>query len=216
MFARSDRAEISLPIGLHVRNPIPSVCTMPTLGVGPIGERIARNVAELRARRGMSLRELSVCLGVLGRPILPSGIMKIEDGTRRVDADDLVALALALDVSPNRLLLPGSADTAQGVELTPKVASPTEDAAWRWAVGEYALFPLDAPTLAADVIRFMSENRPHVSSDLHHLEAEIAEHRDVLAPIAAAVREAQAAGVRLSVIMDFLRLTDALDPAEES
>ncbi|WP_199564903.1 helix-turn-helix domain-containing protein [Spongiactinospora rosea] len=183
---------------------------------GPTGLRVAANIKALRDARGISVRALSARVTELGRPILASGIHKIEQGQRRVDSDELVALALALDVSPNRLLLPGTAGTAAGVELTPEVSSPTEDAAWRWATGEYCLFPLDAPTPAADVIRFMAENRPHVTSDLHRLEAAIAEHREVLAPIAAAVREAQAAGVRLRTVLDYLRLSDALDPAEES
>lgn len=47
-------------------------------------------------------------MGVLGRPMQPSGLSKIEH-CRRVDADHLLALALALDVTPNRRRLPGAA-----------------------------------------------------------------------------------------------------------
>lgn len=51
------------------------------------------------------MRELSRRLSKLGRPILPSGITKIEQGQRRIDVDDLMALAVALEVTPTRLLL---------------------------------------------------------------------------------------------------------------
>src|SRR3954454_23683106 len=55
----------------------------------------------------MSLTQLSEAMtDIAGRPILASGLGKIESGERRVDVDDLVALAVALDVSPVRLLLP--------------------------------------------------------------------------------------------------------------
>jgi transcriptional regulator with XRE-family HTH domain len=50
------------------------------------------------------VQELSERLAALGRPILPSGLSKIEQGTRRVDVDDLVALADALETVPSRLL----------------------------------------------------------------------------------------------------------------
>ncbi|MEV0616170.1 helix-turn-helix transcriptional regulator [Nonomuraea sp. NPDC050404] len=189
---------------------------MPAPQQGPIGKRIARNVAELRAARGLSLREMSERMGKLGRPTLSTGIMKIEDGTRRVDVDDLVALALALDVTPNRLLLPPEAGTDKGVDLTPAVTAPTEDAAWRWAVGEYALFPLDAPTPAADVVKFMAANRPHASTNLSVLEQEIAAHLKDLKPVARAARAAEQAGVPFRVLLDYLRLTDALNSTDDN
>jgi transcriptional regulator with XRE-family HTH domain len=72
--------------------------------VGPVGERVAENVKRLRGREHVSVRELSKRLQAAGRPILPSGITKLEQGVRRVDVDDLVALADALGVSPLRLM----------------------------------------------------------------------------------------------------------------
>ena len=50
----------------------------------------------------MSLRDCRPHSREVGRPILPSGIIKIEKGTRQVD--DLAALALTLGVAPNRLM----------------------------------------------------------------------------------------------------------------
>lgn len=74
-----------------------------TTRLGSVGQRVAKEVARLRGRT--TVRELSARLAKLGRPILPSGITKIEQGKRRVDVDDLVALAVALQVTPTRLLL---------------------------------------------------------------------------------------------------------------
>jgi transcriptional regulator with XRE-family HTH domain len=71
-----------------------------------LGDIAARNVRALRDRRRLTVRELSQRLGDLGRPILPSGITKIEQGGRRIDVDDLAALAVALNTSPAFLLSP--------------------------------------------------------------------------------------------------------------
>ena len=200
---------------LRVRQTLAIVPTVGTIQEpGPTGLRVAANVKALREARGISVRGLAARMAELGRPLLPSGVGKIEQGQRRVDADELVALALALDVAPNRLLLPAGAGTADGVELTPEVTIATEDAAWRWACGEYQPFPLDAPTPVADVVRFMAASRPHAAGNLVTLEADIAEHREALAPIARAVRDAEKAGVSLRLVIDYLRLSDALDREE--
>lgn len=98
---------------------------------------VKRNVRELREQRRHTVRSLSALLGKLGRPILPSGITKIEDGSRRVDVGDLVALAVALGVHPNRLLLPVD-DTAEEVALTPAVSA-SRSQSWAWARGDQVL-----------------------------------------------------------------------------
>ncbi len=79
----------------------------------------------------MTVRDLSARMTELGRPLLPSGVTKIEQGQRRVDADELVALAVALGVNPSRLLLPADAGD-RDVALTPTRSVPGW-AAWQWA-----------------------------------------------------------------------------------
>lgn len=80
---------------------------------------------------------MSARLSALGHPVMDTGITKTEKGQRRVDVDDLVAFALALGVTPNRLLMPdverpgGPAEHA----LTP-VAKGRADQLWQWAQGE--------------------------------------------------------------------------------
>lgn len=72
--------------------------------MGPTGELVAKNLHKLRRWNDISLRDLSRSMGKLGRPISASALQKIEAKVRRVDVDDLVALAAALGVSPSSLL----------------------------------------------------------------------------------------------------------------
>lgn len=99
--------------------------------------RVGQAVQELRKSQGLSAQSLSSRLEQLGHRIAQSSISKIEAGKRAVDVDDLVALAVALRTTPNRLLLGGRAGM-ESVALTPKVAT-TGQRAWSWANGEYPL-----------------------------------------------------------------------------
>jgi transcriptional regulator with XRE-family HTH domain len=108
----------------------------------PTSERVARNITRAREAQGFTLRGLSARMSELGRPILASGLLKLEQGGRRIDVDDLVALALALDVSPAQLLL-GPVARDDELELTPGVNA-TGHQAWRWARGEVP-FPPSEP-----------------------------------------------------------------------
>jgi transcriptional regulator with XRE-family HTH domain len=69
-----------------------------------VGHAVAAQIRRLREQKRLSLHDLSERLKTVGRPILPSGLSKIEQGTRRVDVDDLVALATALGTVPSMLL----------------------------------------------------------------------------------------------------------------
>lgn len=72
--------------------------------IGPIGTQVMANVSGLRRARRMTLVELSDRLTRAGRPIPPLGLSRLEAGERRVDVDDLVALAQVFNVSPAELL----------------------------------------------------------------------------------------------------------------
>ncbi len=76
--------------------------------LGPSGEAVRANIRRIRTELGMSLRELESTLAASEHPIAHSGLSKIENGTRRVDVDDLMALSVALGVSPLALLVPAS------------------------------------------------------------------------------------------------------------
>lgn len=110
-------------------------------------------------------------MGELGRPILRTGIAKIENGTRRVDVDDLMALAIALAVTPNRLLLNSPLNHEQ-LDLVPETTW-VDRHAWQWACGENprqipgpkAGWQAQADGLPAlppgRSVDWMTENRPH-------------------------------------------------------
>lgn len=99
--------------------------------MGPTGEAVARNLKRLRG--SLTLRELQQKLRDVGHEISASGLQKIEAGVRRVDVDDLMALAIALGVNPNALLFPWSSDEpleVTGAKLGDLVSM------WDWAEGE--------------------------------------------------------------------------------
>jgi transcriptional regulator with XRE-family HTH domain len=112
---------------------------------GPIGTAVAANIERLRESQNLSYAELSRRLDELGRPIAPLGLTRIRDSQRRVDVDDLVALALALDVSPATLLLPPDAPIggANGnAPVTKGGADYPRRQIWSWLIAEA---PIDAP-----------------------------------------------------------------------
>lgn len=106
---------------------------------GPISGYVVENVRRLRGERKWSLVELSDRMGAAGRPMLASGLHRLEQGSRRIDVDDLVALAIVFDCAPVTLLFPP--DTGGDVQLT---WSQTVEAlvAWDWARG---VRPFDLP-----------------------------------------------------------------------
>lgn len=113
--------------------------------IGPTGKTVARNLKRLRGN--VTLRELQQRLRGVGREISASGIQKIEAGVRRVDVDDLVALAVVLGANPNALLFPKSLDDPVAVTG----ADPADlTRVWQWADG---MAPIDSGVGGDDYIR---------------------------------------------------------------
>jgi hypothetical protein len=102
--------------------------------LGPVGNYVVENFNDLLNDRGLSYAELSALLAKLGRPIPPLGVSRIAKGNRRVDVDDLVAIAIALRVNPSALLLPRHGGMDDVIELTPEVKR-SLSRAWRWMDG---------------------------------------------------------------------------------
>jgi hypothetical protein len=96
----------------------------------------------LREEKRWTLRDLANRLTELGHPIQAAAIRRIENAVepveseknrkpRRVDVQELMALALAFEERPNRLLL--TADEGEDeIHLTPNVSMPAREA-WLWA-----------------------------------------------------------------------------------
>lgn len=74
--------------------------------LGESGEAVRQNIRRLRDAQGISGAQLAATMKRLGRPIPLVGIQRIESGERRVDVDDLMAFAVALNVAPATLLMP--------------------------------------------------------------------------------------------------------------
>lgn len=110
------------------------------------GRTVAANVKRLRAARGMSLRALSEALDGVGRKLSQDAINKIENGAekdtakqiRRVDVDDLIALAAVLRVNPSALMLPLTDDPSEMIEVT-GAGRVGADQAWDWIDGRRPL-----------------------------------------------------------------------------
>lgn len=107
-------------------------------GLDATGEAVRSNIRRIRDEvLRIPVTELSRRLDKLERPIPPLGLRRIEDGTRRVDADDLVAIAVALDVSPVTLLMPSidSVTEDDPVEVT-GLPSAAAKASWLWLTAQ--------------------------------------------------------------------------------
>lgn len=109
-------------------------------GVSDTGKQVAENVKRLRG--GMTYKELTERLAKVGREITVLGLRRIESGERKVDVDDLMALAVVFGVSPLTLLLPeyGSKDITTRITGYPDEMG--SNIAWLWARGDE---PLEVP-----------------------------------------------------------------------
>lgn len=78
----------------------------PIQDIGPIGHNARAVIAKRRKELGKTAVDLSKDTEKFGRKLSPVSIRRIEGGGRRIDLDDLIVLALALDISPVTMLLP--------------------------------------------------------------------------------------------------------------
>lgn len=105
---------------------------------GRTGNAVGTHVRRARERLGIDLAGLAQRLADVNWPIAKSALSRLENGQRRVDVDDLVALSVVLHVSPLELLL-GSGD--QLVTPTAVPDGMLRDELWAWAAGEVELDP---------------------------------------------------------------------------
>lgn len=127
---------------------------------GPTGDRVSSNVKEARRIRGYDLKELSKRLDSLGHPINFNGLSRIENRLRRVDSGDLIALALALDVTPDWLLF-GPDSSSSKVPLT-KAFSTSSRKIWNWATGTEPLLDKTRPEAWRALVRPDSPTMPGI------------------------------------------------------
>lgn len=180
--------------------------------MGPVGQRLTENLVNLRKRNRIKQQDLARLLDTVGRPITSSALSRVEQGERRVDVDDLVALAVALDVTPNHLLLTEDASD-ELVELTPAVTA-TRERAWQWASGDLPLRDTppqrdEAGRLRLGDLAKVEARRPHEPIASMSFEQTI-EHLQVLAEVRRAVRAAEAQGLTRRQVFNGINFLDDL------
>lgn len=67
---------------------------------------LAANIQRIRKAKGLTFAEVSARTEKIGQPIAVLGLRRIERTERRVDFDDLLTLAIALEVPPVDLMVP--------------------------------------------------------------------------------------------------------------
>lgn len=127
--------------------------------LGPVGGYVVANIKLLREERRLAYTELSAELARIGRPIPVLGLSRIERGKRRVDVDDLVAIAIALRVNPSALLLPRRGNATDVAELTPREKH-TLRTLWMWADGDAPLPRTPEGATWQDLADFLTHARP--------------------------------------------------------
>ncbi|MEV8272691.1 helix-turn-helix transcriptional regulator [Microbacterium sp. NPDC077184] len=106
--------------------------------IGPTTRTVGENVRRVREASRLTQAQLATRLAENGHPIPVSSIGRIESGGRRVEVDDLVALAIALGVGPLALLLPDSRLPSDAVELTGWGTVQAAEA-WMWGASAVPL-----------------------------------------------------------------------------
>lgn len=124
------------------------------------GRTVAANVRRIRIESRMMQADLSAAMSRVGRPIPVASIGKLETGLRKVEVDDLMALAVALNVSPLALLLPDTRrpnDPVEGVGIATTAVD-----LWRWGVGDSPLEIISGKyeDVESDVLAFRSLSLP--------------------------------------------------------
>ncbi|MBX9921675.1 MAG: helix-turn-helix domain-containing protein [Mycolicibacterium frederiksbergense] len=109
---------------------------------GETAKTVAKNIAAVREARGLTYTQLSDRLRTDFEWMLtPVAIRRIEDCQRRVTVDDLMAIAVVLDVSPASLLMPELTTVTESdhVKVTGHSKPIPAPLIWRWLTGSRAL-----------------------------------------------------------------------------
>ncbi|WP_288076303.1 helix-turn-helix transcriptional regulator [Rhodococcus sp. (in: high G+C Gram-positive bacteria)] len=88
------------------------------VALGHTGETVRTNIARVRDEQRLTLRQVAERLADTDRPLAHNTLSEIERGARRCDVDDLIALSVALDVSPLALLMPPADSKDEPVQAT--------------------------------------------------------------------------------------------------
>ncbi|MFD9687313.1 helix-turn-helix domain-containing protein [Kitasatospora sp. NPDC059088] len=134
----------------------------PTLSVS---DAVALRVKEARNRRGWTMKQLAAaCHDAGATKLTPPVLANIETGRRdangvrrrELSIDEVVALAVALDISPIHLLgLPDEAAPGTQLQLTPELAISDGELLMEWFGGQKALPQSDSRQFYSTAIQRM-------------------------------------------------------------
>ncbi|MCD5419302.1 helix-turn-helix domain-containing protein [Rhodococcus pyridinivorans] len=124
--------------------------------LGPTGRTVATNIAAIRTHQNLTWTDVSRRLQERGREIPPVGIKRIEAMERRVDVDDLVAIAAALEVAPVALLMPRTRERDERSMITGETETHTNEELWHWFTGQ---LPLHTESEPVDIF-WIGRSRP--------------------------------------------------------
>lgn len=113
-----------------------------------IKQVVADNIRRARTGRGMTTRDLSERLAKVGHPLDQSAISRVEGQRRRVDVEDLVGFALALNTSPSFLLAAVGPDPLDMEEDEPLIALTPQVRVGAYFAGEWCRgrLPIHVPS----------------------------------------------------------------------
>ncbi|MFD0003548.1 helix-turn-helix domain-containing protein [Streptomyces sp. NPDC127178] len=129
---------------------------------GPVGDQVAENLARLRSALRKTTSDLAEHVSQLGVPMTASTITKIETQQRRVTVDELVAFAVALNVSPVTLMLPASDEGR--VPLADGLTANWYDA-WTWMHGHGPLVGEGARAVRGATLQWLAVNQPYLAAE---------------------------------------------------
>ncbi|MFG2899535.1 helix-turn-helix domain-containing protein [Streptomyces zaomyceticus] len=153
-----------------------------TTEIGPAGRHLGETVARLREARSWDQAALLARLAAEGLAVSQPILSRVEAGTRRVDVDELLALAVAFGIPPAALLPPAPTATGslRGVSATAVVVDELEPVGPVGPVGAALADDIEQlgdltdmePTLAATAVRLAEQidgGRPLPCEECGHL-----------------------------------------------
>lgn len=191
--------------------------TSASSATAPVGARIGENVRRLRRKRGYDLRTLSAELAEAGHPISLGQLSKLELGQRRVDVDDLVALAVVLNVTPGQLLMPEPTWAEDDVVALTPHRHVTWMRAWQWMCGDLWLDDAQRPASDDEEYAWYEAARPHDPTGVYNFSpAEAAGREGEVQDIVAAVERALGAGLTRNWVLKAMSWYTAITPERAS
>lgn len=154
----SDHRSQSLEVHFHLLHVMMGRMAGKKTDTGPTGQTVAANLTRIREHKGLTYTQVSKMLAGGGRSISPLAVRRIEDGERKVDADDLMAIASVLDVSPTYFLMPATNGPDDEVRVTGRAEPVGAKQLYDFLHGEHGIE--GRPVRVAEWLRYLLATAP--------------------------------------------------------